>query len=108
MKYKEIEYTLRKIIEIDNEATSTLEEIDVLKETRKKQLRKMYRDLEFEIMRKARKDAKAKHKEILAEANGVVDQLAVEADLESDKVRKIINDNKEKLAGELYKEIFDF
>ena len=65
MNNKMVEMTLKRIMEIDNNGIKMRNKIDETAHVREKELKKLFRKMEFDVMRAARKEAKKEYNTIL-------------------------------------------
>ncbi len=70
-----IEETLTQIVEMDHQAALKEKELMTVEREREEVLRKMRHELEFEIMKTARKAAKAKVQELTQETQSMIDEV---------------------------------
>ncbi len=68
MNNRSVEMYLRKMIEIDQEALAVEGRIKEVEETKQKELRKVKRDMEMDILKRARMDARREQEAVLKEA----------------------------------------
>lgn len=68
MNNRSVETYLRKMIEIDQEALSVEGRIKEVEETKQKELRKVKRDLEMDILKRARMEARKEQEAVIKEA----------------------------------------
>jgi len=106
MNNKMVEMTLNRIIEIDNIAIDIKTKIKDVEEIREKELRKLFKKMEFEVMHTARKEAKNKYDAVIEEAKDIEKKVNEDKDREEENLKKIIETCKEKLVEELFEELF--
>jgi len=68
MNSRSVEMYLRKMIEIDQEALAVEGRIKEVEETKQKELRKTKRDLEMDILKRARMEARKDQEAVMKEA----------------------------------------
>jgi len=68
MNNRSVEMYLRKMIEIDQEALAVEGRIKEVEETKQKEQRKIKRDLEMDILKRARMDARKEQEAVIKEA----------------------------------------
>lgn len=107
MQSKMIEETLKKIIEIDNKAIKV--EADAIQKEKDKydELKKLKKDMEFAVMKEARKEAKAKYDEIINAAKLEASQIEEAGNMECDRLNKLLQDNKEEMVEKVFVRLFE-
>lgn len=103
---KMVEMTLKQILDIDKRAVEMQEKIEETSQAREKELKKLFRKMEFDVMRSARKEAKAKYKAILEEAAKVEKNMNEEKKVKIDQLQNLVDRHSDKLVEELFAEIF--
>lgn len=95
MNNRSVELYLRKMIEIDQEALAVEGRIKEVEDTKQKELRKIKRDMEMDILKRARMEARKDHEDMMKEAK--------------EQEKKIIQETEAELAGlrDVYKEAED-
>ncbi|MGB3365853.1 MAG: hypothetical protein WBA54_00040 [Acidaminobacteraceae bacterium] len=106
MNSKMIEKTLNKIIEIDNTAIDLKTQIKDVEANHEKELKKLFRKMNFEIMHIARKEANNKYKVIIEEAESIEKKINEEKNIEEEKMKNLIETRREELVAKLFEELF--
>jgi len=107
MNKKLIEETLTQIVEMDHQAALKEKELLTIEKDREATLRKVKRELEFEIMKTARKSAKLKVQELTQETECMIDAIERERLTELDNLTKKMASKKPEIVEQLFKEIFE-
>ncbi len=74
---------------------------------REKELKKLFRKMEFDVMRSARKEAKKEYKAIVEEAESIEKEMIEDKNKEMKALEKVLSNKKEALVNELFGEMFD-
>lgn len=106
MNKKLIEETLIQIVEMDHQAALKEKEILTIERDREATLRKVRRELEFEIMKTARKSAKLKVQELTQETECMIDAIERERLTEINGLTKMMTSKKAEIVDRLFEEIF--
>jgi len=107
MQAKMIEETLKKIIEIDNKSIEV--ESLAIKTEREKydELKKLKKDMEFSIMKQARKDAKKKYDVILDQAKQEAKTIEENGDAECERLNQLLEEHKEEMVEKVFVRLFE-
>lgn len=106
MNNKLVETTLKQIIEIDKNAIAIKNKTKKIEEGYEKELKKLFREMEFEVMRTTRKEAKKKYDAVIGDAIAIEVQANNEKEIEEKNLGKIIETCKKDLVEELFRHIF--
>lgn len=106
MKTNEIENTLKKIIEIEEQANHMQERIDGLREVKEKELKKKQKSMDMEYIKAARKKGKKKKDHILMETEKEVKDLLAACEKEQKKLNYILEHHKDGIVEEVFKQLF--
>lgn len=107
MNKKLIEETLTQIVEMDHQAALKEKELLNIERDREATHRKVKRELEFEIMKTARKSAKLKVQELTRETDCMIDAIERERLAELEELMKKMASRKPDIVAQLFKEIFE-
>jgi hypothetical protein len=103
MNPKSIEETLSKIIEIDMDAVSVEERTRNLDSQKDKELKKRMREIEFEHMKKARKEGNVIYNDIMKLASQEESKILADGEDEGRRLSKLMEEKK----GEIGRLIFN-
>lgn len=106
MNKKLIEDTLNQIVEMDHQAALKEKELLTIERDREGTLRKVRRELEFEIMKTARKTAKLKVQELNQETACMIDTIEQERLTETNDLMKRMACKKPEIVEQLFNELF--
>jgi len=106
MNSKMVEITLNKIIEIDNIAIDIETKIKDVEVIHEKELKKLFRKMDFEVMNTARKEANNKYNIVIEEAENIEKKVNEEKNIEEEKIKKIIETRRDELVNKLFEELF--
>jgi len=107
MNKKLIEETLTQIVEMDHQAAVKEKELLTIEREREGTLRKVRRELEFEIMKTARKSAKTKVQALNQETECMIDAVERERLSEINRLTVQMESKKPMIVDQLFKEIFE-
>jgi len=99
--------TLNQILELDNKGQNLKTRIHDTSRLREKELKKLFRKMEFDVMRSARKEAKKEYKAIIEEAESIEKEMIEDKKDEMRLLENILDNKSESLINELFNEIFD-
>lgn len=102
MNPRNIESTLSKIVEIDMDAVKLEEQTQNLDAENEKALRKRLREIEFEHMKKARKEANRKYNDTLQRAEVEESAIMAEGEKECASLEKLMQERKDELAKQIF------
>lgn len=107
MQARMIEETLKKIIEIDDKSIKV--ESDAIQSELDKynELKKLKKDMEFAIMKAARKEAKAKYDDILNSAREASRAIEEAGFLECERLNSLLEENKEEMVEKVFVRLFE-
>lgn len=106
MKSKTIQETLAKVLEIDEASVRMEQEIEALKGTKEKELRKLEREMELSYMKEARKKGKEAYDKVLEVAKAEESDILEEGESTDRRMRKLFEKNETRLVQEAMKKIF--
>lgn len=106
MNKRTIEETLTQIVEIDYQSSQKVKELQSLERERDNALRKVRRELEFEIMKTARKTAKSNVQEFHVETERLLTTLANEKQAELNRLLEAMSKKQSQIVDRLFDEIF--
>ena len=106
MNNKMVEMTLVQILELDKKGQNLKTRIQDTSRLREKELKKLFRKMEFDVMRSARKEAKKEYKAIIGEAEGIEQNMIDDKNNELEMLKNILGNKSESLVNELFDEIF--
>ncbi len=101
MNNRSVEMYLRKMIEIDQEALAVEGKIREVEETKQKELRKIKRDLEMDILKRARMDARKEQEALMKEAK----EQEKSINLDTEKELSFLNQTYKEAENELLRSI---
>lgn len=107
MQAKMIEETLRRIIEIDTQAVKVEKNAIMDEKDKKNALKKEKKDLEFSIMKEARKEAKEKYDAIVEKARSEAEQIENEGDTECGRLDRLLEEHKEEMVEKVFIRLFE-
>ena len=107
MQAKMIEETLKKIIEIDKKSIEV--ETLAIKSERDKYdaLKKLKKDMEFSVMKQARKEAKGKYDAIMNQAREAASAIEKKGDEECERLNRLLEENKEEMVEKVFIRLFE-
>lgn len=97
MNNRSIEMYLRKMIEIDQEALGVEGQIKAVEEAKQKELRKAKRDLEMDILKRARMEARKNQEDLMKEAKELEKAIGQETDAELAGLRQVYGEAEDEL-----------
>jgi hypothetical protein len=107
MNPKSIEETLSKIIEIDMDAVSVELKTRELDTEKEKELKKRLREIEFEHMKKARKQGNMTYNDILKLASQEEAKVLEAGENEAKMLDKLMEEKKGELGKLIFKKLLD-
>lgn len=105
MNPSDIEKTLQKIIEIDESAELVEQEIEQMKIDKDKAIKKEMRELDLNMMKKARRLGKIERELIMQETNDEIERLEMESKLTCQQMQEISNNHLDVLIDEVFQEL---
>lgn len=105
MKSKAIERTLARILEIDYQGIRLETMKETQREEKEQELKRLQRDMENEVMHQARLEAKKLYDEIVGEADAQVRQIREDGVRENQRIRAVVDQNRERLLREAFERI---
>ena len=107
MQAKMIEETLKKIIEIDNKAITVESDAITNEKEKYNELKKLKKDMEFAIMKEARKEAKGKYDEIVNAAKEEAKRIEKTGEQECERLNRLLEENKEEMVEKVFVRLFE-
>ncbi len=105
MNPTDIEKTLQKIIEIDAAAIAVEKEMKSLKVERDKEIKKELRELDLQMMKKARRLGKIERELIMKEAEAEINRIKEESDRICQQMQTVSDHHVEELVDEVFQEL---
>lgn len=105
MNPSDIEKTLQKIIKIDESAELVEQEIEQMKIDKDKAIKKEMRELDLNMMKKARRLGKIERELIMQETNDEIERLEMESKLTCQQMQEISNNHLDVLIDEVFQEL---
>ena len=103
---KMVEMTLVQILELDKKGQNLKTRIQDTSRLREKELKKLFRKMEFDVMRSARKEAKKEYKAIVEEAESIEKEMIEDKNDEMESLKNVLDKKSESLINELFHNIF--
>lgn len=97
MNNRSVEVYLRKMIEIDQEALAVEGRIKEVEEAKQKELRKIRRDMEMDILKRARMEARKDHEAMMKEAKELEKKIIQETEAELAGLQKVYKEAEDEL-----------
>lgn len=105
MNSTDIEKTLQKIIEIDQATIALEKEVKELRIDSEKKLKKELRELDLQLMKKARKLGKVERELILTETEEEIEKIRQESELICQQMKKVSDHHVEELVDDVFQEL---
>lgn len=97
MNNRSVEVYLRKMIEIDQEALAVEGRIKEVEDAKQKELRKIKRDMEMDILKRARMEARKEHEAVILEAKELEKKIIQETETELAGLQKVYKEAEDEL-----------
>lgn len=97
MNNRSVEMYLRKMIEIDQEALAVEGRIKEVEETKQKELRKIKRDMEMDILKRARMEARKDQESLVKEAKELEKAIKQETETELAALNQVYTEAEDQL-----------
>lgn len=101
MNNRSVEMYLRKMIEIDQEALATEGRIHEVDEAKQKEFRKIKRDLEMDILKRARMESRKELEAVQKEAKELEAVILTETEAELKTLRKCYEQSETELLADI-------
>lgn len=105
MNQTNIEKTLKRIVEIDEESIALKEELTALKAEKEKAMKKEARELDLSLMKRARKLGKIERELILSEAKEEIVLLEEENKIECEQMQRVTDHHVDELVDEVFQKL---
>lgn len=107
MNNRSVETYLRKMIEIDQEALAVEGRIKEVEETKQKELRKAKRDMEMDILKRARMEARKEMESHINEAKQIEAEVFAQTQVYLDSLRAVYAHAEEELVRSTVEALLD-
>ncbi|MBN2898184.1 MAG: hypothetical protein JXO44_05340 [Clostridia bacterium] len=105
MNQANIEKTLQRIIEIDDESAALKKEIQALKLEKEQAMKKEAREMDLDLMKRARKLGKVERELIMSQAEEEIVRLREKNDAICQQMQRVMDHHVEELVNDVFEKL---